>query len=356
MNMRKLLLAVLVLFVKLSLYAQGWVVDETSKDNSGGIFSGILGVLLFLGLIWLLGTLFGRKKKESSNSSLNDEHHHTYDFKNNQDDDELNSHYVEDVNYRPHVGLSTSEDNKEDSDTNARNNQVEHNYSENDFNEKCIEIYGDYAEVTYGIIIVKEDGEYRQISSSDNRYEILSSFISRNHKERYKSIDRIGNGEQLKMYINLEKGILFPCARPMDSHGKLEKEFYGERIAMMMAYYDKAMECYPLYTSNSISLRDYILSLGWDLAIYIHKYIKQPMDWRDYHDLKDMTLRNMTKEDYLSYRSKADKVSTRSDGVYDGWGNRIGNDFEEAKEEMDRREVFPMAQAIKEVKEFKWEL
>lgn len=27
----------------------------------------------------------------------------------------------------------------------------------------------------------------------------------------------------------------------MDSHGKLEKEFFGERIAMMMAYYDVAI-------------------------------------------------------------------------------------------------------------------
>lgn len=87
----------------------------------------------------------------------------------------------------------------------------------------------------------------------------------------------------------------------MDSHGKLEKEFFGERIAMMMAYYDVAMGCYPLYTSNSISLKEYCLSLGWDLAIYIHKYIKQPMDFQNYHALKDMTLRKMTKDDYLSY-------------------------------------------------------
>ena len=353
--MRKLLLAILVLSMKLSLYAQGWVVDEVSKDNSGGIFSGILGVLLFLGLIWLLSTLFGGKKKESSNSSTNDEYYHTDGFFNSQDDDELDIHNIEDVDFGAHVAISTSEE-KKNTDANAITEQFERCLSDNAFNEKCIEIYGDYAEVTYGIIIIKEDGEYRQISSSDNRYEILSTFISQCHKERYNSIDRVGNSEQLKMYIDLEKGMLFPCARPMDSHGKLEKEFYGERIAMMMAYYDKAMGCYPLYTSNSISLRDYCLSLGWDLAIYIHRYIKQPMDWRDYHDLKDMTLRKMTKEEYLSYRSKADKISTRSDGVYDGWGNRIGSDFEEAKEELDRREVFPMAQAIKEVKELKWEL
>lgn len=110
--MRKLLLAILVLSMKLSLYAQGWVVDEVSKDNSGGIFSGILGVLLFLGLIWLLSTLFGGKKKESSNSSTNDEYYHTNGFFNSQDDDELDIHNIEDVDFGAHVAISTSEERR----------------------------------------------------------------------------------------------------------------------------------------------------------------------------------------------------------------------------------------------------
>lgn len=64
----------------------------------------------------------------------------------------------------------------------------------------------------------------------------------------------------------------------------------------------------------------------------------------------------MTKDDYLSYKSNANKTITKDDGIYDVWGNRLGENFEEAKEELDRREVFTISQAISEVKEFKWEL
>jgi hypothetical protein len=72
--------------------------------------------------------------------------------------------------------------------------------NEKDFKDKCIEIYGEYAENTYGLVLIKEDGEYRQISYPDKRYEILSSYIYQHHRERHATVCTIGNGEQLKYY------------------------------------------------------------------------------------------------------------------------------------------------------------
>lgn len=146
---------------------------------------------------------------------------------------------------------------------------------------------------------------------------------------------------------------MFPTAKPMDSHGKLEKEFYGERIAMMKVYY--YWKGYP-YCSNGHSLRDFCLALGWDLCIYIHKYIGQPMDMSEYHDLKEMTLRKMTVKEYLEYRSKADRVIVSSEKYFDGWGNYIGKNYEEARGELDKRRVLTNDQAIAEVEQIDWNL
>ena len=62
----------------------------------------------------------------------------------------------------------------------------------------------------------------------------------------------IGNGYLLKFYIECEKNNVFPVAKPMEDHGKLEKEFLGERIAMMKAYYWQK-KC-PIYVDNGYSL------------------------------------------------------------------------------------------------------
>jgi len=51
--------------------AQQWVLDEISREDdgdSGGTFGGILGTIIFFGVIWLLVTIFGDKKKPDPNS------------------------------------------------------------------------------------------------------------------------------------------------------------------------------------------------------------------------------------------------------------------------------------------------
>lgn len=80
MNKQYVLRLYVLSFLLVNIYkvvAQGWVTDEASKDNSGGIFSGVLGILLLLGVIWLIGYIGDKiqdekKTRERRNSRQND--------------------------------------------------------------------------------------------------------------------------------------------------------------------------------------------------------------------------------------------------------------------------------------------
>lgn len=358
---RFLILIVLTVLTVTIAFAQQWVVDQIAEENEGGPFSGIIGAVLLIGLIWLLGTIFsGNKKKESNNQSYHEDY--SYDtIHNDYLDDDRDIDNMDEIDDDPIIEVPITAPKTAPVSSNLSRTTVKQQanvLNEKDFREKCIEIYGEYAENTYCLVLIKEDGEYRQISYPDKRYEILSSYIYQHHRERHATVCTIGNGEQLKHYIEYTKDSkVFPEAKPMEVHGKLEKEYYGERIAMMMAYYDEFLRQFPVYSNHAHSLRDYCLSLGWDLAIYIHRYINQPMDWQVYHDLKDMVLRKMTKDEYLAYRRKADYIIDRGkEGFFDGWGNKIGNSYGEASKVLDSRAVITFKQAIEEVNTFKWEL
>lgn len=294
-------------FYSIFMHAQQWVWHEIAEEDDGGSPIGGLVVLAFIfGIVWLFSDLFGSKKEPSKKSA-----------------------FVVD----PAV--------------------LEYQ----DFTKKCIEIYGDYAAATYGLVLIKEDGEYRQIVSSDLRYNILSRYIFKYHRERHSSVTKIGDFEVLSKFIQYTKKYnVFPLAKPLESHGRLEKEFYGEQIIMMMAYYDR--EDFPYYTSSreANTLRDFCLSLGLEQSIYIHKYIKRPMEVTIFRDIKDMILRKMTKEEYIAYRSKADFMCVSGNKHFDGWGNYIGDTYAEAHSELQKREVYSYEQAIKDIKEINWSL
>ena len=70
--------------------AQQWVLDEISREDdgdSGGTFGGILGTIIFFGVIWLLVTIFGDKKKPDPNSH-SDFHNDELDVPYYDDDDD----------------------------------------------------------------------------------------------------------------------------------------------------------------------------------------------------------------------------------------------------------------------------
>ena len=53
--MKRFIIILTILLVSLSGNAQGWIIDEASKENSGGIFSGLLGFVLLIGVVWFIG-------------------------------------------------------------------------------------------------------------------------------------------------------------------------------------------------------------------------------------------------------------------------------------------------------------
>ncbi len=61
------------LVIEYKALAQGWVTDEASKDNSGGIFSGIIGLALLLGVIWFIGYVVDMIKENKQIRNKNKE-------------------------------------------------------------------------------------------------------------------------------------------------------------------------------------------------------------------------------------------------------------------------------------------
>ena len=80
-----------VLFSNVS--AQGWFVDEVSKDNDGGFFVGILGFCMLLGIIWVISHIFERDEKSKGNSDIIDNHEIPY--KDEYDDEDIDPKLLE---------------------------------------------------------------------------------------------------------------------------------------------------------------------------------------------------------------------------------------------------------------------
>lgn len=72
--MKRMVIIYFLLICNISTFAQGWVTDDAVKDSSDGVFTGIFGVLLLLGLIWVIGYLMDKKSEHDDLSGK-----HKYD-------------------------------------------------------------------------------------------------------------------------------------------------------------------------------------------------------------------------------------------------------------------------------------
>lgn len=359
-NILKKLYSVMFAFILAidSIWSQQWVWSEIAEESDGNFFDGLGVILVLCGIIWICSKIFGGNDDEESSSTYDDKLPDCGptisidDFNpiEEQRYNEQNEEYAQDFRVtQSDVSQSVSDP------MTAFNKEYPSMSIKESFETKCVKIYGDYSTVTYDLVLIKEDGKYRQISNSDPRYNVLVNYIYKYKRERYGSVGLIGSGSILEYYIRrLKSGQIFPEAKPMESHGKLEKEYYGEQVAMLMAYYDPLTTRY--YCGNEATLLDFCLALGWEQSIYLHKVICQPMDREVYYELKNMMLRNMTYEEYKLYRPKAGVIIERSEGYYDGWYNKIGDTWSEADAEMQRRQVITYEQAFKEVTQIEWHL
>ena len=73
--MKRLITTILQINISTTLLAQGWVMDEASKDNSGGIFSGIMGLFVLIGVVWLVGYLMDKRSDYNDSRQKNQFNH-----------------------------------------------------------------------------------------------------------------------------------------------------------------------------------------------------------------------------------------------------------------------------------------
>ena len=204
----------------------------------------------------------------------------------------------------------------------------------NYFINQCILIYGEYTEIVHGCLSIKEDGEYRIIKNDDLRYEPLYDYVFENYKDRICPFNPIYN--YLKHNLDV-----FRLAKPIESYGVLEKEFYGGRIIALKAYY-----CKTFFAPNAISLNDYILTLGYETAMHLHKYIEIPMDYSVYYNLRIMQIQGFTLDEYKEYIRKAGQWHEEEEGWFDGWWGYIGKTYSEARENFDKKQGYTFQEAL----------
>lgn len=222
---------------------------------------------------------------------------------------------------------------------------------EEDFINKCIAIYGDYTEVISGLCLsIKEDGQYRIIKSDDARYQPLYDYIFNIHHERSSPANKFVGNEFVYYYLRSRLDN-YPLAKPIENCGTLEKEFFGGKIIALEAYY-----CDSFFLPNVISLVDYILALGHEVSIYLHKYIKTPMDYALYYDLRIMQIQGMTLMEYKEYRKKAGQWHKEDEGWFDRWWGNLGETRSEAEVNYDKKQGFTYQEALADVAKIEWHL
>lgn len=220
---------------------------------------------------------------------------------------------------------------------------------EEDFINKCVAIYGDYAEIISGLCLsIKEDGEYRIIKSDDARYKPLYDYIFITHKDHNSPVNKFVGNEFVYYYLESRLDT-YPLANAIENHGTLEKEFFGGKIIALEAFY-----CDNFFLPNVISLGDYILALGHEASMYLHKYIKTPMDYAIYYDLRVMQIQGMTLIEYKEYRKKAGQWHEEDEGWFDGWWGNLGKTRSEARENYDKKQGFTYQNAIDEITNIEW--
>jgi len=75
---KRLFVVFMAFLLPVLLFAQGWVIDENTNDNSGGFFSGIIGFVLLLGIIWAIGYIFNHFKDRNNHNKRVDHHSPSY--------------------------------------------------------------------------------------------------------------------------------------------------------------------------------------------------------------------------------------------------------------------------------------
>lgn len=219
-----------------------------------------------------------------------------------------------------------------------------------EFEKECIRIYGDYAELLDFCIIIFEDGVYRVIHYKDRRYQPLKKFITNKHRDRICIANKYIGGDRLLLYFFAGKMKYIPQAKKMEQHGFLEKRFLGSCYFALLAYYEDTLKTY-----GGRGLKEFIIYLGMENSIYLHKMLKKPLSPYYYYELKMMEKLCLSASDYIKYK-RNNHWQKKPDGIYDGYFGFLGRDDKQAKETIKLKLGFSFDDVKKEVENMTWHL
>lgn len=224
------------------------------------------------------------------------------------------------------------------------------------FTKQCIAIYGNSVEIVDDYLILKEDGNYCIITNDDIRYKPIINHIKTNSLNRRFLKLNFPQIQSVHYYIDdcLKSGKL-TTAKPMEEHGVIEPDFYGGRIIALKMYYDKEFESGLSYLKHK-PLIEYVIDLGFDFAIFLHKKIETPMDLGVYKKMRDMQILKMNYSEYILYMNIVGHICQRGKEFYDGEGNFIGNSWTEANAYYEKKQGITYDNALTEINNIEWHL
>lgn len=348
-----------------SIFCFIFLYGKTADYTDGETGYGIVGTLVLFGVIYLIAKIW-----PSSNNNQQDNVDNNYYDYNPVDDYELEEPDIDDD-----VPIIDLDEDLDFSHVNTyTNNSVSHNVKEEvkeevknediiseEMKKECIRIYGDYGEIVGikdGGISIKEDGEYRLIKGNDWRYKILFRYIFDNRYEMYIPANMVSDHELLHVYSMSSDEEILPPAKPMEQHGKLEKEYLGGLIISLKAYVwaDVSKMGRYIYSSRPITLKEFLFSIGFDKAVYLYKYIGKPMEWSVYWSFRNMQIKGMTTQDFLSFEKTYGLITSNSDGYFTHDGKFLGKNHAAVDQYMKEQMPFTFDQARQEVMERDWHL
>lgn len=322
----------------IQLHAQSYYMHEAAEDSDGDAISGIVSVLIFIGIGVLLNKLFGKDTNENNDGSgyyseSEDTHMDDYDDLLDHDLD-----YFPEDSYIPPASSVTVEN-------------VSIRKSDNlSFREKVLEIYAEQTERFGGLLIIKEDGEYHYLDShKDDRCNILGDYIWDNKPENCTEKSIRVDWELIRLYKLLHKDE-FPAFNDIENAHVEKNDFRGGKLLALKSYYEKA----PCYRSHPVHPVDFFISIGFDETILLHKMIKQEMDYTYMHDLKVMLLHGLkTYDEYKIFSNKTLQWQERYDGWYNEQGEYLGSTYDEAHETYFG---YTYMRAFEDLRKIKWEI
>lgn len=237
------------------------------------------------------------------------------------------------------------------------------NKSNNDFNQKCIDIYCKYIEIVGDYLLFKENGNYSVIPKEDKRYSPLHEHIKKNYLNRTFLTSSNVNIDLLNFYIRfcIKEGKL-NIAIPIENNSIKEDDLYGGRTIVLKMYYDPDFEYFlNHFISNypQYSLDEYIIRIGFDLALHLQKKIKTPIDTEAYRRIRNAQRLGIPSSKYTAFYIQRFQIIEKTKGeYYDIWEDKyLGNSWKEAYNKLDKeRECFSVEEAIQEIRNIKWEL